>query len=68
MLAPLFVNNDLRIADAHDAGETLSNLESLGFDIPFVNEGYGRALDHVFDGVISAFSHINSEVNAILRR
>ena len=67
-ISPLFVNNDLRIADAHDAGETLSHLERLGFDIASVNQGYGKALDHVFDGVISAFSHMNGQAEAILNR
>ena len=65
-LAPLFVNNELRIADAHDAGETLSHLEKLGFDIASVNQGYGKALDHVLDGVISAFSHMKGQADAIL--
>lgn len=67
-LAPLFVNNDLRIADAHDAGQTLAHLENLDFDIASVNQGYGKALDHVFDGVISAFSHLNGQAEAILNR
>lgn len=67
-LAPLFVNNDLRIADAHNAGETLAHLENLEFDIASVNQGYGKALDHVFDGVISAFSHMNAQAVAILNR
>lgn len=67
-LAPLFVNNDLRIVDAHDAGATLSHLERLGFDVASVNHGYGRALDYVFDGVISAFSHTNGQAEAILNR
>lgn len=67
-LAPLFVNNDLRIADAHDAGETLSHLENLGFEIASINQGYGKALDHVLDGVISAFCHIIGQAEAVLSR
>ena len=67
-LAPLFVNNDLRIADAHNAGETLPRLENLGFDIASVNQGFGKALNHVFDGVISAFSHLCAQAEAILFR
>lgn len=67
-LTPLFVNNDLRIADAHDAGGVLQKLESLGFDVAAVNQGYGLALDHVFDGVINAFSHLNSELTKLLNR
>jgi len=67
-LSPLFINNDLRIADAHHAGEALALLEKLGFDIAAVNQGYGRALDHVFDGVIGAFAHVNQQLKGILDR
>jgi hypothetical protein len=67
-LAPLFINNDLRIADAHHAGETLVLLEKLGFDIAAINQGYGRALDHVFDGVIDSFAHVNRQLEAFLMR
>ncbi|RXZ64246.1 hypothetical protein [Pelagerythrobacter rhizovicinus] len=67
-LAPLFINNELRIGDAHNAGETLAQLESLSFDIASVNQGFGKALDHVFDGVIAAFSHMNTQAEALLDR
>jgi hypothetical protein len=67
-LAALFVNNDLRIADAHNAGEVLSGLEALGFDIASLNPGYGRALDHVFDGVIDGFARLNFELRGLLAR
>lgn len=67
-LAALFVNNDLRIADAHDAGGVLKGLESLGFDTAAVNQGYGRALDHVFDGVIGGLKHFNGELSSFLGR
>ena len=66
-LAALFVNNDLRIADAHDAGGVLTGLEALGFDTAALNQGYGRALDHVFDGVIEGFAHLNSELRKLLQ-
>ncbi len=65
-LAALFVNNDLRIADAHDTGGVLRSLETLGFDTAALNQGYGLALDHVFDGVIDAFSHLNTELAKLL--
>lgn len=32
------------------------------------NQGYGKALDYVFDGVISAFSHMNQQAQALLSR
>lgn len=67
-LASLFINNDLRIADAHHAGETLALLEKLGFDVAAVNQGHGRALDHVFDAVIDAFAHVNRQLEAFLMR
>lgn len=67
-IAALFVNNDLRISDAHDAGSVLTHLESLGFDIATVNQGYGSALDHVFDSVINGFSHLNTQLEHLLER
>ena len=67
-LAPLFVNNDLRIADAHNSGTTLVLLEKLDFDIAAINQGYGRALDHVLDGVIGAFEHVNRELEGFIMR
>jgi hypothetical protein len=42
-LAALFINNDLRIADAHDVGENLQKIEALGFDSASINGGYGPA-------------------------
>ena len=65
--AALFVNYDLRIADAHNVGDVLRSLEKLGFDVAAVNQGYGRALDHVFDGVIEVFSHLNRGLAKLLR-
>lgn len=67
-LSALFVNYDLRIADAHGAGGVLESLDALGFDTAALQEGYGRALDHVFDGVIDGFSHLNAELRALLHR
>ena len=68
-MTTLFLNNDLRIADAHEAvGACLQTLEGLGFDTANLNEGYGKALDYVMDGVITAFSIINDEVARLLAR
>ncbi len=67
-LAPLFINNELRKADAHHAGDTLALLEQLNFDVAAVNQGYGRALDHVFDGVIDSFAHVNRQLEIFLMR
>jgi hypothetical protein len=66
-MAPLFLNYDLRIADAHEAmGDCLKTLQEMGFDIATVNQGYGLALDFVMDRVIAAFATINSEISTLL--
>lgn len=68
-MAPLFLNNDLRIADAHEAVEKcLHTLQTLGFDTGNLNSGYGLALDFVVDGVINALVAINSAIEQLLRR
>lgn len=68
-MAALFLNNDLRIADAHEAiGECLQTLQDLGFDTANVNQGYGRALDFVVDGVINSLRTVNEAVSGLLQR
>ena len=67
-LAVLFVNHDFRIADAHDVSFVVSKLETVGFDTAALNQGFGRALDHVFDGVIDSFAHVNAELSQLLKR
>lgn len=68
-MAPLFVANDLRIADAHETfGESLQRLQDLGFDTASLHQGYGKALDFVMDVVIEAFVNINQPMNRILTR
>lgn len=68
-MAPLFLTNDLRIADAHDAfGKELATLQTLGFDTATVSQGYGRALDFVFDGVIGSFEAVNGPMKRLLER
>lgn len=68
-IAPLFLNNDLRIADAHETVEhCLDTLQRLGFDTANVNSGYGKALDFVIDGVINALELIASEIEKLLRQ
>lgn len=67
--APLFVANDLRIADAHETfGESLQRLQDLGFDTASLHQGYGLALDFVMDRVIDAFADINLPLSKILAR
>lgn len=67
-MAPLFLNNDLRIADAHEAVDRcLTTLQQLGFDTANVNAGYGRALDFVLDGVINALEVVVAAIEKLLR-
>ncbi len=66
-LAPLFLNNNLRIADAHETmRDCLYTLEQLGFDTANVNAGYGKAFDFVMDGVIQSFRSITNELDILL--
>lgn len=68
-LASLFLNNDLRIAAAHDAIENcVVTLQKLGFDTANLNTGYGKALDFVMDGVIDSLEHISNELKHLLLR
>lgn len=68
-LAALFVANDLRIVDAHDTfTNALPRLQDLGFDTASLQQGYGRAIDFVIDGVICAFENINGPLGRIISR
>ncbi|MGV1950133.1 hypothetical protein ACQZ44_04870 [Agrobacterium vitis] len=67
-MAALFINYDLRIADAHNAGGVIAALTKLNFDIAGLNIGYGHALDLVFDSVIASFTHLNKELASLLSR
>jgi hypothetical protein len=55
-MAALFLNNDLRIADAHEVEQCIKTLQNLGFDTANINRGYGHALDFVMDGVIASLA------------
>ena len=67
-MAPLFLNNDLRIADAHEALEQcLMNLQQLGFDTANVNAGYVRALDFVLHCVMTALEAVAAVPPVFLR-
>ena len=68
-MASLFLNNDLRTADAHEtSGEVVRILEDLGVDTASLNDGYGRALGTVYDGVINAFLILNNELVKLVNR
>lgn len=67
-VAPLFLNHDLRIADAHETvDQCLTTLQLLGFDTANVNAGYGRALDFVMDGVIMALGMVATAIEKLLK-
>jgi hypothetical protein len=65
-LAALFLNNDLRIADAHELGGNAGPLQAMGFDTGSLGQGYGKALDFVFDSVIGAFDALNSALRRLV--
>lgn len=68
-MAALFINNDLRIADAHEAvSQCISALERMGFEVASLSVGYGKALDFVFDEVIRAFETLNQSLARVLAR
>lgn len=69
VMAPLFLNNELRIADAHESIEKcLHTLEQLGFDIANINSGYGKAFDFVMDSVINAIETIAASIENLQQR
>ena len=66
-MAPLFLNNDLRTAHAHEAMEDcLTTLQQLGFDTANVNAGYGSALYFVMDGVIDALETVTAAIEKLM--
>ena len=67
-VAALFLNNDLRITDAHETmDDCMATLESLGFDTANVDTGYGKALDFIFDGVIESFDKVATEIETLIK-
>lgn len=68
-LAALFVANELRKADAHEAeNDWLLQLEELGFDTAQTNDGYGRALDFVLDRICASLGDVNQLLRGLLER
>ena len=66
-ISALFLNNDLRIADAHESVQKcFVALQSMGFDTGSVNTGYGRALDFVMDGVVEVLETIAAQIERLL--
>ena len=68
-MARLFLSNDLKSADAHEAVEQcLMTLQRLGFDAGNVDASYGRALGFVLDCVINALGAVAVAIEKLLRR
>ncbi len=67
-LAFLFVNNDLRVIDAHEKEGAKELLESLEYETAKLNSGYADALDFLFDGVISSLKVVNQAIEKMLQR
>lgn len=56
-----FVINDLRQIDAHDKSENpQKEMEKLGFDVALCRNGYGKALDFIYDEVIKTIRDFNN--------
>jgi len=68
-MAPMFLLNELRMIDAHALGKSTNLiLEEYQVDTSTVVEGYGLALDTIFDAVIDCLENFNSELHALLSR
>lgn len=56
----LFKLNELRILDAHVGSQPAAEiLTDLGFDTALLNDGFGEALDFIFDQVTSGINSLN---------
>ncbi|KMK85830.1 hypothetical protein [Pectobacterium brasiliense] len=67
-LAPLFINNDLRNSEAHEAvDKSIEHLAKLGFDSATLASGYSHALDFLFNKVIESLNHVNIALNKAMR-
>lgn len=62
----VFLNNELRIADTHDAIKNcIDALQSVSFDTVSLSVGYERSLDFVLDEVIV---HVANQLELLLER
>lgn len=66
-LSALFINNDLRQADSHEKNhKTIKALEIIGFDSAQNANGYGKALDFIFDEIIKSIQSINKNLSTLM--
>ena len=60
----LFVLNDLRQIDAHSKFcNPLDVIEKIGFDRSLCHQGYGNALDFIYDTIIDSLHDFNKQCN-----
>lgn len=65
-LAPLFILNDLRNADAHESvHKCILAIEALGFDHAQLRDGYGLVLDYILDKTINSIAYINKKTQLL---
>ena len=63
----LFVLNDLRQIDAHDKSDNpLNEMKKLGFDVSICHQGYGKALDFMYDTIIDFLDDFNYHCKILL--
>lgn len=66
-IAMLFLNNDLRNADAHEKSHMwITTLQGLGFDTASLNAGYGKAFEFMLDGVIESLDIVATQIERLL--
>lgn len=66
-MAAMFINNDLRNAEAHEAvNKSMDSLSKLGFDSASLQSGYATALDFVSDRVIGSIEKLNTNLTTFI--
>ena len=63
----LFILNDLRQIDAHDKPDNpFDEMEKLGFDRSICHQGFGKALDFIYDCIIDSLHDFNQQCKYLL--
>lgn len=66
-MAMLFLNCDLRNADAHgNHTDWKTRMQERGFDISGLRVGHGRAFDFVFDGVMTSLCTVAAQIETLV--
>lgn len=66
-LTTLFTLNDFRQIDGHlkNPDEIYEKLENIGFDRALLEEGYGRAFDHILDCLLMEIQKVSDKINKL---